>query len=61
MDKQTVEKAAGLSRQVIVGSFHHPKTGDLYVRMVPLRPGMIIERNGKRYQVDVKGTQRRVK
>ena len=47
--------------QVIISSFHHPKTGDLYVRMVPLRPGMIIERNGKRYQVDAKGTQRRVK
>ncbi len=61
MDEQ-VKRACGLSsRQVIVGSFRHPKTGDLYVRMAPLKPGMIVERCGKRYQVDAKGVQRRVK
>ena len=60
MDEQSRKVIPSTLPQVIVSSFHHPKTGDLYVRMVPLRPGMIIERNGKRYQVDAKGTQRRV-
>ena len=39
----------------------HPQTGELMIRVVPFKPGMTIERCGRRYVVDEKGQQRRIK
>jgi len=35
--------------------------GKHYIQSAPFRPGMMIKRCGKTYQVDANGTQRRVK
>jgi hypothetical protein len=35
--------------------------GKQYVSSIPFKPGMLIKRCGKVYQVDAKGTQRQVK
>jgi len=48
--------------EIMINFMRDPKTGSIVrTRTVPFKPGMVIERGGRRYQVDKKGTQRRVK
>jgi hypothetical protein len=35
--------------------------GKMYYRTIPLKPGLVIKRAGREYQVDANGTQRRIK
>jgi hypothetical protein len=34
--------------------------GKLFYQTVPFKPGMVLERAGRKYQVDEHGTQRRI-
>lgn len=61
MESIRVKPAEDLGAMIALVFLCNRKTGKHdRIRTVPFTPGMIIERNGKRYQVDAKGTQRRV-
>jgi hypothetical protein len=50
------------NRPTIPVEYGRNKNGDIdKVRLVPFEPGLIINRLGKSYVLDAKGTQRRVK
>ena len=46
---------------IMVATRHDPSTGKPQIDSLPFTPGMIIERAGRKYQVDKNGTQRRIK
>lgn len=57
---KTAEEKSDQPR-IVVEFVRDPETGTIKrVRHVPFQSGMIIERAGRRYQVDAKGTQRRI-
>ncbi len=39
----------------------HDENGKLMIGSLPFKPGMIVERCGKKYQIDERGVQRRMK
>jgi hypothetical protein len=47
--------------KIAISFMRNPETGKVdRIRTVKFEPGMIITRNGKRYRLDAKGTQRKI-
>ena len=61
MDQVLIPPGEPEAPKIMLGFVRNVKSGELdQVRCVPLTPGMRIKRMGKLYEVDAKGTQRRV-
>lgn len=62
MMNPTIKPKDDNTPKIAIGFLRNLRTGDIdRIRLAPFTPGMLIERGKHVYQVDSKGTQRRVR